>query len=82
LTIPLQSARTNLEVFCTAMNALSPPLGHGPTLTAFAIQSHIQSAKIFWICHTTLKASGQCVIRRKNASHKSNDGQAIVAVIT
>jgi hypothetical protein len=64
------------------MNALTASLGHGPTLTAFPIQSHIQGAKIFWICHTTLKASGQSVVRRKNASHKSNDGQAIVAAIT
>ncbi len=82
LTIPLQTTWPNLEIFCTAVNALTATLCHGPTLTAFAIQSHIQSAKIFRICNTTLKASSQCVIRRKNASYKSNDGQAIVAVIT
>ena len=82
LAIPLQTARSNLEVVCTAMYTLTAALGHGPTLTAFAIQSDIQSAKIFWICNTTLKASSQRVVRRKNASHKSDDGQTIIAVIT
>jgi hypothetical protein len=65
-----------------AMNALTAPLGHGPTLTAFAIQSHIEGAEILRIRKTTLEAPSQRVEKKKNASHKSDDGQTIVAVIT
>ena len=82
LTVPLQTAGSDLEVFRTALNALAAPLGHGPALAAFAIQSHIQRAKIFWIGRTAVKSSGQSVIRRKNAPHKSDDGQSVLAIIT
>ena len=82
LAIPLQTARSDLEFFGTAMIVPSSPLGHGPTLAAFAVQSHIQGAEIFWISHTPLKSSGKGVIRRKNTPDKSDDGQTIFAIVT
>ena len=82
LTGPSQTAGPNFELVCAAMNMLTAALSHRPTLAPLAIQSHIQCAEIFRICNAALKASRQSVIRRKNASYKSDDGQTIFAVIT
>ena len=54
LTRPVHAARSNLEMMCIPMNVLAATLRHGPAFTPFAIQSHIQSAKVIWICHPTL----------------------------
>ena len=78
----MQTAWPNLIVVRAALDVLTPPLSHGPTLAAFAIQRHIQGAEIIRICHTSIKAPSECVIRRKNTAYKSDDGQTIFAIIT
>ena len=82
LAIPVQAAGSNLKMIFTAVNALTAALGHGPALCAFAIQGHIQSAEVFRIDRVTLKASSQSIVRRKNTADKSDDGQAMFAILT
>ena len=62
-TGPSQTAGSNFELVCAAMNLRTTALGHRPTLPSPAIQGHIQGAEIFRICNATLKASRQSVIR-------------------
>ena len=81
-TRPFQTAGSNFELVCAALNMRATALGHRPTLPSPAIQGHIQGAEIFRICNATLKASRQSVIRRKNAPNKSDDGQTIFAIVT
>ena len=82
LAIPMQTARTNLVVVRAALDVLSSALCHGPVFTAFAVQSHIQSTKILRVGHATLETPSQCVIRRKYATYKSDDGQTMFAIVT
>ena len=81
LAIPLQTAGSNFKVMCRSIDVLTPPFGHGPTPPAFTIQGNIQGAEILRICFTALKAPSQSVIRRKNATHKCNDRQTVLAII-
>jgi len=82
LAIPVQTAGSNLVVVSAALNVLTTSLGHGPTPAAFAVQSHIQGAKILRVSHDTLKTPRQSVVRRKNTPYKSNDGQTMFAIVT
>ncbi len=82
LAIPMQTAWPNLVVLSVAVNVLTAPLGHGPVFAAFAVQSDIQGTVIFRVRHAALKPARQCVIRRKNTPHKSDDGQTMFAIVT
>ena len=82
LPIPVQTAGANLVMMCAARNVLSAALCHGPTLTPFAIQRHIQSAMVFRISKATVMASRPCVVGREYTAYKGDDGEPVFAVVT
>ena len=78
----MQTAGPNFVMVRAALDVLATALRHGPVFASFTVQSDIQSAEIFRICHAPLKPPGQGVIGRKNAPHKSDDGQTVFAIVT
>jgi len=81
LTVPVQTAGANLVMLGVARNVRSTALCHGPTLAAFAIQRHIQSAMVFSLGNTASAAACQGVVGREHTAHKGNDGKAVFAVV-
>ena len=61
-----------------ALHAVLAALGHGPALLG-TIQRHIDRDMIFRMTLTALVCTS--VIRRKNATYKRDNGQAVVTAV-
>ena len=81
LPVPLQAARAYAVVVCAALDMAAAPLGHGPAFAGFAIQRYVERTVVFGLGHAAAQLARQCVVGRKHATHKGDDGQAMLAVV-
>ena len=79
VAMPVQATGPDRETRGIARNALTATLGHGPAAIA-AVQGDIERAIILRISRPTLQCGA--IVRREHATNKSNEGQAVVAVVT
>ena len=80
--LPSHAAWSDLEVVRATCHTASAPLGHGPALTAFAVECDVDGAVVVGLHLLALPGKGPGVIRRKNAANKSNNAQRVLAIVT
>ncbi len=77
--VPRQLAWTDRKSAHRAADRMTRPLGHGPTICAFAIDRNIDRAMVERIGNAFAPSQG--IIRRKHTADESDDGDAALAVV-
>lgn len=77
--IPVQAAGANFKSCRLSVHALMSALSHGPVFAAAAVERDVQCAMIIGVGIAAFNRPG--VVRRKHTADKSNNRQAILAIV-
>ena len=78
---PMELAGSDAQTLTVPENATTATLGHCPAFACRAVQRDVDGAVIFGINRCTMTRKRCCVVRRENASDKSDDTYRVLAVV-